>query len=247
MLSGESLSSSLSILRGRRRHSRAGAGQAAGVTPPPQGRGSPRPAAHLTSSVWLCGGVGRAASRSRLFTSTADVSARGRDECHRGWGSPKAAGVGACHPAPSRLTFLAMGLAGRVGVLGLLAQLLGGRDAVHHLLLHGGGRRGGQRGGRRGWVAEVVLGRGTAGREHAVAPQGPQIRAGDTAAASPPHLGEQLGVVVGHAVQHGAAEGAPQLALAVDGAAAEGREEAEVGRDGRLRQRQQRELLGAER
>lgn len=41
MLSGESLSSSLSI---------------------------------LTSSVWLCGGVGRAASRSRLFTSTADVS-----------------------------------------------------------------------------------------------------------------------------------------------------------------------------
>lgn len=45
---------------------------------------SPWPVAHLTSSVWLWGGVGRAASRSRLFTSTAGVSVWGRDGCHRG-------------------------------------------------------------------------------------------------------------------------------------------------------------------
>lgn len=63
----------------------------------------------------------------------------------------------------------------------------------------------------------------------------------------PPHLGEQLGVVIGHAVQHGAAECAPQLALPIDGAAAKGCEEAEVGCDGRLGQRQQRELLWAQR
>lgn len=92
-----------------------------------------------------------------------------------------------CHPALSKLTFLAMGLAGWLGVLGLLAQLLGGRDAVHHLLLHGGGRRGGQRGGRRGWVAEVVLrvGGTTAGCEHAAVPRDPQIGAGGAATAPP--------------------------------------------------------------
>lgn len=151
MLSGESLSSSLSILRKQR-------GQEPwGLVSPGGGRGWCHQWRGSPDILGLV--VGRGGQSCQQVQA---LHLHSRRVCvGKGVGVTR---VGdewwQCLRATPVLTFLAVGLAGRVGVLGLLAQLLGGCDAVHHLLLHGRRGRGGQRGGRRGRVAEVVLGGG---------------------------------------------------------------------------------------
>lgn len=197
MLSGESLSSSLSILRGQKGSQPCRRWPSSRChPPPPMGLGGVQEAGGSPNVLGLVvrgGGQSRQQVQALHLHSRRVCGGEGRVSPGSGvpqrwwwwWWVP-------CHLALSKLTFLAVGLAGRLGVLGLLAQLLGGRDAVHHLLLHGGGRRGGQRGGRRGWVAEVVLrvGGTTAGREHAAVPRDPPRSGRGARLQPPPHLGE---------------------------------------------------------
>lgn len=150
MLSGESLSSSLSILWGWAYQ---------GLVPPMEGWCHSWEVTTVGVSPDILGLVVRRGGQ--CCQQVQALHLHGWCICTQGMGVMAGGDrrwQGLCAtPVPARLTFLAVGLAGWVGVLGLLPQLFRGRDTVHHLLLHGGRGCGGQRGGWRGWVAEVVL------------------------------------------------------------------------------------------